>query len=95
MIITKELASLTIPVDHYWSYNVVTEEPVTFTVFHENERFRAVPLMSKEERNTTGLPEELLFVYLNYCIAEANDMEEETLKVIKELILELKVQELI
>ena len=95
MIIRKELTSITIPVDHYRTYDVITEEPVSFTVFQENEWFRAVPMMTNEERKTTGLPAELLFVYVNYCIADANDMEEEALKVIKEIVLELEEQELI
>ena len=95
MIIQKELTSVTIPVDHFRSYDLITEEPVSFTIFQENEWFRAVPLLSKEERKATGLPEELLFIYVNYCIAQANNMEEESLKVIKEIVLELEERELI
>jgi hypothetical protein len=51
--------------------------------------------MSKEERLTTGLPEELVFVYFSRCITTANDMEEETLNAIKQIIQEMEVQELL
>lgn len=95
MIIAKELSSVIVPVVHYRSYNDIIEAPVSFTVYQENEWFKAVPALSKEERLTTGLPEELLFLYINYCIADGNDMEEETLTVIKKIILELEVRELI
>jgi len=64
-----------------------------FTISRENDRFKAVPHLSKEDRLLTGLPEELNFVYFNYCIVEANNMEEETLDAIKQIILELEVQD--
>jgi hypothetical protein len=95
MTISKELSSITIPVAHYRLYNEITEENVSFTIYQENEWFKAVPVLSMEERLATGLPEELLFLYINYCIADANDMEDDALAVIKKIILELEVQELI
>ena len=51
--------------------------------------------MSKHERLTTGLLEELAFEYFNHCITAANDMEEESLNAIKQIILEMEVQELL
>lgn len=95
MTISKELSAVTIPVTHYRSHNDITEEAVSFTIFQEKEWFKAVPALSIEDRRATGLPEELVFLYINYCIADANDMEDEALEVIKKIILELEVQELI
>jgi hypothetical protein len=95
LTLTRELSSVSVPVIHYWSHNVATEETVDFTVYREDDWFKAVPLLSKEQRITTGLPEELIFVYFNYCIADANDMEEDSLNVIKQIILELEGQELL
>jgi hypothetical protein len=95
MSTVKELSSITVPVTHYRSYNNITEEAVSFTVYQENEWLKAVPALSTEDRLATGLPEELHFLYINYCIAAGNNMEEETLAVIKKIILELEVQELI
>jgi len=89
----NEISSVTVPVAHYQSNDVITEEAVVFSISRENNRFKAIPWLTKEERKQTGLPEELEFVYYNYCIVEANDMEEETLNAIKQIILELEVQD--
>jgi hypothetical protein len=93
MKISNEISSVTVPVAHYKPNNVITEEAVAFTISRQNNRFKAIPWLTKEERLMTGLPEELEFVYYNYCIIEANDMEEETLNAIKQIILELEVQD--
>lgn len=95
MTISKELSSVTVPVTIYLSHNEMKEEPVSFMVYQENEWFKAVPVLSPEERLAAGLPEELVFLYINYCIVDANDMEDDTLVVIKKIILELEVLELI
>jgi hypothetical protein len=89
----NEISSVTVPVAHYQSNDVITEEAVVFSISRENNRFKAIPWLTKEERKQTGLPELLEFVYYNYCIVEANDMEEETLNAIKQIILELEVQD--
>jgi hypothetical protein len=89
----NEISSVTVPVAHYQSNDVITEEAVVFSISRENNRFKAIPWLTKEERKQTGLPEQLEFVYYNYCIVEANDMEEETLNAIKQIILELEVQD--
>lgn len=73
----------------------MTKENIDFKIYKEDIRIRAIPLMSKHERLTTGLPEELIFGYFNRCITTANDMEEESLNVIKQIILEMEVQELL
>jgi hypothetical protein len=48
--------------------------------------------MSKKER-LKGLPEYLEFVYVSHSIASANNMEEEPMNAIKQIILELEVQD--
>lgn len=84
-----------VPVTHYRSHDDVGQEIVTFAVFKENEWFKAVPDLSLEKRLTTGLPMELVFLYANYCVVNANDMEDDALTAIKRIILELEAQELI
>jgi len=88
----NEISSVTVPIDHYKLNNVISEE-VVFTITREDDRIKAVPLLSKEALLSTGLPEKLEFVYSNYCIVAANNMEEETLNAIKQIILELEVQD--
>lgn len=94
MITTTNALSIAVPVAHFRAGGV-TEEEVHFEISRSDNRFKAIPLMSREERLTTGLPAELDFVYIGQCIAFANDMEEDTLNAIKQIILELEVRELL
>lgn len=95
MITITEIPLISIPVMHYRQYNVVTEEDVDFKIYREENRFRAIPLMSREERLTTGLPQELVFSYVSHCITAANDTGEESLSAIKQIIQELEAKQLL
>ncbi len=89
----NEISSVTVPIDHYKLNNVISQEKVVFTITKQDNRIKAIPLLSKEALLSTGLPEKLEFVYSNFCIVAANNMEEETLNAIKQIILELEVQD--
>jgi len=93
MILAEEAFSISIPVPHYEANDVVTDKDIRFEIYREHNRFRAIPMIQKEELLTTGLPEELKFVFVSPCISSANDMGEETLNVIKQIILELEERE--
>lgn len=93
--ITHEISVVTFPVAHFLDFDVITHDDVTFRVFREGDWFKAVPQISPQERKTTGIPEELVFVYWNHVVLGSNDTEEETLNVIKNIILELEVQNLV
>ena len=95
MIVINEIPLITVPVLHYRQNNTITREDVDFKIYREDSQFKAIPLMSKEERLTTGLPEELVFVYASHCITAANDMEDESLDAIKQIVQELEAQELL
>jgi hypothetical protein len=95
MTITNEISLVTIPVAHFREFDVITNEDISFRIFREDDSFKAVPQISAEERKTTGIPEELVFVYLNRVVLAANNMEEDTLIVIKNIVLELEVQDLV
>ncbi|GAA4332404.1 hypothetical protein [Flaviaesturariibacter amylovorans] len=88
-------AQITVPVTHYRPLEEATDEPVSFTVFHEGAHFRAVPSLTKEERVLTGLPGELVFCFQDQCITRANDPGDDALKVIKQILLELEARELL
>ena len=62
MVTTNEIPIISVPIVHYRENNIPTEEEVDFKICRDQNRFRATPLMSKQERVTTGLPEELNFV---------------------------------
>jgi hypothetical protein len=56
MIAIKEIPLITVPLMHYKQNDVVTEEDVDFKIYRQDKQFKAIPLMSKEERLMTGLP---------------------------------------
>jgi hypothetical protein len=95
MTITHEISLVTIPVAHFHSFDVITHENIAFRVFQEGDWFKAVPQVSTDERKVTGMPSELVFVYWNHVVLAANNMEEETMNVIKNIILELEVLDLV
>lgn len=95
MRITHEISLVTIPVAHFRDFDLITHEEVSFRIFKEGDWFKAVPLVSTEERKATGIPSELLFVYWDHVVLAANNSEEETMDVIKTIILELEVQGLV
>jgi len=84
-----------VPVAHFRTDNLITVEDVGFKIYKENNHFKAIPLLSKADLLTTGLPEELLLVYISHCIASANNMEDESLETIKKIVQELEVQKLL
>lgn len=95
MIAIKEIPLITVPLMHYKQNDVVTEEDVDFKIYKQDKQFKAIPLLSKEERLMTGLPEELVFAYFSQCITTARDMDEESLNAIKQIIQELEARELL
>lgn len=86
---------MTIPVAHFRPFDVITNEDISFRIFRDDGWFKAVPQTSTEECKLSGLPKELIFGYANHVVLAANNTEEEAMKVIKDIILELEVQELI
>jgi hypothetical protein len=95
MTITHEISLVTIPVAHFRDFDVITHEDVSFRIFQEGDWFKAVPQVSADERKVTGMPAELVFVYWNRVVLAANNMEEEAMNVIKNIILELEVLDLV
>ena len=93
--ITEQIAVVIVRVPHFRLDNNVTVEDVSFAVYRNSDSFKAVPQTTCDDYKLSGLPEELLFLYTNYVILEANNMDDETLNVIKNIILELQVQDLL
>lgn len=93
--LTAQIAIVAIPVPHFRMYNQVTVEEISFQIFRNGDCFKAVPQKTYDDYKLSGLPEELVFVYTNYVVLEANNMDDETLNVIKNIILELQVQDLL
>jgi len=95
LAITHELTFVTVSVAYFGDFDVITHENVTFRIYQENDWFKAVPQISAAQRTAIGIPGELVFVYWNRVVLAANNTEEETMNVIKNIILELEVLELV
>jgi len=95
MITVKEIPLITVQIAHYRQSGIAAGEDVDFKIFRENNQLKAIPLMSKEERLTTQLPKELVFVYANHCITAAENMDGESLDAINQIVLEMKAQQLL
>lgn len=93
--ITHEISLVTIAVAHFHEPGVITNKDASFRIFKEGDWFKAVPQLSAADRRATGLPEELLFIYWNHVVLASNNSEEETMAVIKNIILELEVLNLV
>jgi hypothetical protein len=70
-------------------------EIVPFKVFYQEEQYRAVPMISDPQRKEVGLPEVICFSFVDHCIVSDKSRSEETLEVIRSLLQEMMMQELI
>ena len=95
MEITAQLSLVTIPVPFFRSLDQVTRENVSFRVFRQDDWFKAMPQTSSDAYKLSGLPEELVFVYANHVVLAANNMDNAAMNVIRNIILELQVQDLL
>ena len=86
---------MTIAVAHFRDFNVITHEDVPFRIYRENDWLKAAPQIPAAQRIHAGIPEELVFVYWNRVVLAANDTEEEAMNVIKNIILELEMLDLV
>ena len=95
LIVTNEVASITVLIPHRWSANVTTNEIIAFSVMKQGLQFKAVPMITKEARIPTGLPEALSFSYVDHRIITGQILEEETMEIIGNIVVELKMQGMI
>ena len=91
----REVITISILVEGYSLIDVSTQEIVSFKVFKENQRFRAIPLLVDAERKRAGLPEVIDFSFVDQCIVTERFLSEDTLEVIKNMIQELILQDII
>lgn len=62
MLITNEIASITVLLP-FQKGNELVNQIIPFKVFKQEEQYKAIPLLSAEERKSTGLSEELCFTF--------------------------------
>lgn len=93
--IATPIALVTIPVPYYLTFDQAGCKDILFRVFRHDDWFRAVPETCPEEYGLSGLPVEIIFLFTPYVVLMANRTDEETMNVIKKIILELQVQDLL
>lgn len=90
MTISNEIASITILVP-YNKGDETINQIIPFKVYRDQQRFKAIPLITEEERILTGLPAEILFQFVNYTVIPAAETNEENLESINNIVRELKM----
>jgi hypothetical protein len=90
MLITNEIASITILVACHRG-NEITNEIVPFKVFRQQQHYKAIPLISTEERELIGLSAELSFRFIENRIIPEAKANEATLNAINNVASELRM----
>lgn len=90
MLVTNEIASITISVP-YQKGNEIVNQIVPFKVFKQQQHYRAIPLISAEERNIAGLSTELSFRFTENRIIPEADTNEANLNAINNIAGELRI----
>lgn len=58
----QKLTTITINIPYKRAGNVISQQPVTFDVYQEKDRYSFTPLLSSDELSIANLPAELVFV---------------------------------
>lgn len=90
MIVSSEIASITIlmPVK---KDNEIINKIIPFKVYCHQQQYKAVPLVSPEDKAMTGLPDEVLFTFANNTIMAGDNLDNERLGIVNNIIRELKM----
>lgn len=89
-MVSNEIASITILVSFKQNQEIVNKI-VPFKVYSHHQYFKAIPLVSSEEREMAGLPEEVSFTFANNTIMAGEDLNTERLGMLNNIIRELKI----
>lgn len=90
MLVTNEIASITILVP-YQKGNETVNQIIPFKVFRQQQYYKAIPLISAEERKMTGLSEELSFRFAEHRIIPEAETNEINLDAISNIASELRM----
>jgi hypothetical protein len=90
MVITNEIASITILVP-YQKGNEIINQIIPFKVFKKQQQFKAIPLISDEERKMTGLSAEISFRFNENRIIPGAETNKISLDAINSIASELRM----
>ena len=90
MLVTSEIASITILVP-YKKGDETVNQIIPFKVFRNEQRYKAIPLISNEERKLSGLSHELSFRFEENRIIPETETTEANMNAINNIARELRM----
>ena len=90
MLITNEIASITILLPFQKGKEVVNQI-IPFKVFRQEKQYKAIPLITSEERKSAGLSDELSFTFKQNRIIAEPETNEASLMAINNIASELRL----
>jgi hypothetical protein len=90
-----KMASIHIFVPYKGPGNTIRQNPVVFDVYSIDGHYKAVPLLSEDERRIANLPEELLFSYENGKPVSLRGSVDGNFHAIEDIVRELQKQKLL
>jgi len=92
---SHKIASVHISVPYKGPGNVIKQSPVLFDVYSEEDRYKAIPVLSKDEKRVANLPDELLFAYKNGRPVSERGSMDGNFHAIEDIVRELQRQKLL
>ena len=89
-----EVITVSILVEWTAANGINAREIIPFRVDREEGQYRAVPMIPDQQRNEAGLPQIICFSLIDNCIVPDKSRNNGTLKVIRNLLNEMMMQEL-
>jgi hypothetical protein len=91
----NEVIKISILVEGPSAKGLPAQQVVSFEVLQGVQQYKAVPMLNASERKYIGLPEVICFAFMDQCIITERTLSEDMLEVIKNLIQELILQDVI
>jgi hypothetical protein len=90
MLVSTEIASVTILVS-YQKENEMINQIIPFKVFKQEDLYKAIPMISAEERKVMGISAELAFRLIDNRIIVGEEANNASLNAINKIASELRV----
>jgi hypothetical protein len=91
----NKMASIHISVPYKGPGNTIRQNPVVFDVYSIDGHYKAVPLLSEDEKRIANLPDELLFRYENGKPVSRRGSVDGNFHAIEDIVRELQKQQLL
>ncbi len=92
---SNRIAHVNITIPYKGPGNVIRQNPVSFEVYSETDRYKAVPVLDENGRRIANLPEELTFAYENGKPVSLRGERDGNFHAIQDIVRELQNQKLL